>query len=63
MFGVPKHLALIMAIKRNNLMSKTFIKHHKAHFQTGPKKFGKMTKKCKKCEKNAKMQHFGPKNS
>ena len=48
MFGVPKHLALIMAIKRNNLMPKTIIKLYKAHFQTGPTKIRKNDKKMQK---------------
>ena len=32
MFGVPKHIALKMAIKRNNLIPNTIIKLHKAQF-------------------------------
>ena len=30
MFGVPKHIALKMAIKRNKLMQKTIINLYKA---------------------------------
>ena len=37
-----------MAIKRNNLMPKTIIKLHKAHFQTGPTKIWKNDRKMQK---------------
>ena len=49
MFGVPKDLALKMAIKPNNRMPNTTIKLYKAQFQTGPtKNWQKMTKKMQK---------------
>ena len=48
MFGVPKHLALKMAIKRNKLMPNTIIKLHKAQFQTGSTKIWKNDEKMRK---------------
>ena len=56
-FGAPKHLALKMAIKRNYLTPNTIMELHKAQFQTGLTKIGKMTKKCEN------LQHFGLKTS
>ena len=57
MFGVPKHLALKIAFKLNNLMPNTITKLHKAQFRSGPTKIWKTDKKCEN------LQHFGRKNS
>ena len=48
MFGVPKHLSLKMAIKRNQLIPNIIIKLHKAQFQTGPTKIWKNDEKMQK---------------
>ena len=48
MFGVPKDVALKMAIKSNYILQNNFNNFYKSQLKTGSAKIGKMTKISKK---------------